>query len=69
MTKPLLALVLLLSLAACSSEAAKRAAYEAAYQKSCTDRTGNAQCDPNHPSYDEYRKQRSDPQQAEPPGR
>ncbi len=55
---------------ACSSEAAKRAAYESAYQKSCIDRTGTtANCDPGHKSYDEYRKQREQPEQERPLGR
>lgn len=63
-----LTLLLLLALSACSTEAAKRAAYEAAYQKSCLDRDGTTQCDASHLSYDEYRKQRRDPQQAQPLG-
>jgi len=46
--------------AACSSEATKRAAYEALYQKDCIDRTGIPQCDPEHKDYDEYRKEREE---------
>lgn len=56
-------------LGACSSDAAKRAAYESAYQKSCVDRTGTTNCDPDHKSYDEYRKQREQSEQATPGGR
>lgn len=41
---------------ACSSEGAKRSAYEALYQKDCMDRTGIPHCDQKHPSYDEYRR-------------
>lgn len=63
-----MAAMLVLLLAACSSEGARRAAYEAAYQKGCLDRGAQANCDPQHPSYDEYRKQHQDRQQAEPAG-
>ena len=45
---------------ACTSEATKRAAYEALYQKDCIDRTGIPQCDPEHKDYDEYRKEREE---------
>lgn len=41
-----------------TSDAARHAAYEAAYQKGCIDRTGTPHCDPEHESYDDYRKQR-----------
>jgi len=46
--------------AACSSEATKRAAYEALYQKDCIDRTGIPQCDPEHMYYDRYRTERDE---------
>ena len=49
-----------LTCTACSSEATKRAAYEALYQKDCIDRTGIPQCDPEHKDYDEYRKEREE---------
>jgi len=49
-----------LACAACSSEATKRAAYEALYQKDCIDRTGIPQCDPEHMDYDRYRKERDE---------
>lgn len=45
-------------LPACSSDQVKRSAYEAAYQKSCMDHTGTPNCDPEHMTYDEYRKDR-----------
>jgi len=45
---------------ACTSEATKRAAYEALYQKDCIDRTGIPQCDPEHKDYDEYRNEREE---------
>jgi len=50
--------LLSLALCACSSDALKRAAYEASYQKGCMDRTATPQCDPAHKSYDEYGKDR-----------
>jgi hypothetical protein len=49
-----------LASAACSSEATKRAAYEALYQKDCIDRTGIPQCDPEHKDYDQYRQERDE---------
>ena len=52
--------VVALACTACSSEATKRAAYEALYQKDCMDRTGIPQCDPEHKDYDEYRKEREE---------
>jgi hypothetical protein len=56
----LVATAVLLSLAwsACTSDHLKRAAYEAAYQKSCVDRTGIANCDPGHKSYEQYQQER-----------
>ena len=58
--KALAASAVLLSLAwsACTSEHIKRVAYEAAYQKGCIDRTGIANCDPRHQSYDRYENDR-----------
>ena len=57
-TLTLLLLSSLLLLAACSTEAVNRGAYNAVYQKDCLDRTGSMDCDPQHPSYDTYKKQR-----------
>jgi hypothetical protein len=56
----LVATAVLLSLAwsACTSDNIKRAAYEAAYHKSCIDRVGVPDCDPTHKSYAEYSKDR-----------
>lgn len=58
--KHLAATAILLSLAwsACTSDHIKHAAYEAAYQKSCIDRTGLPACNPEHQSYDEYSRDR-----------
>ena len=58
--KLLVATAVLLSLAwsACTSDHIKRAAYEAAYQKSCMARVGRPDCDPAHKSYEEYSKAR-----------
>ncbi len=52
-------LLLCLTLSGCSSEGVQRAAYEAAYQKGCMDRTGATNCDPGHKTYEEYQKERS----------
>ena len=54
------ACVLAVALCACTSGAAKRAAYEAVYQKECLDRTGVPNCDPAHKSYDEYTRDRNE---------
>lgn len=56
----LLLLSMLGILSACGSEALTRGAYDAAYQKECLDRTGTMNCDPQHPSYDEYNQQRKE---------
>jgi hypothetical protein len=53
-----IAIMLLLLLPGCTSEAIKRGTYEAAYQKACMDRTGNPNCDPEHKSYDQYKRDR-----------
>jgi hypothetical protein len=53
-----LALSLVVALSACTSDAAKRSAYEALHQKGCMDRTGVPNCDPDHPSYETYKKER-----------
>ena len=55
-----LALPFALAGTACSTEATKRAAYEALYQKDCIDRTGIPQCDPDHQDYDQYSKERDE---------
>jgi len=47
-------------LPACTSEAVKRSTYEASYQKHCMDSTGAPNCDPEHKSYDEYKKDREE---------
>ena len=58
--KTLAAIAVLLSLAwsACTSDHIKRAAYEAAYQKSCMDRVATPDCDPEHMSYAQYGQER-----------
>jgi hypothetical protein len=47
-----------ITLYACASDSVNRAAYEAIYQKECLDRTGQQNCDPEHPTYDEYQRDR-----------
>ena len=47
-------------LAACSSETMKRAGYDALHQRQCIEQTGEPNCDPNYPSYDEYQRQRAE---------
>lgn len=56
----LVATAVLLSLAwsACTSDNIKRAAYEAAYHKTCIDRVGVPNCDPNHKSFAQYSRER-----------
>jgi hypothetical protein len=55
-----LAILLVLILPGCTSDAAKRSAYEALHQKWCMDRTGVPNCDPDHKSYDAYEKEREE---------
>ena len=55
-----IALALLLVLSACSSESVTRGTYEAIYQKGCMDREGKPNCDPEHKSYDQYKKEREE---------
>jgi hypothetical protein len=47
-------------LSACTSEAFKRASYDALHQRQCIEQTGEPNCDPNYPSYDEYQRQRAE---------
>ena len=60
MKRTSIVLTLLLVLSACASESAKRGAYEAIYQKGCMDREGKLNCDPEHKSYDQYKKEREE---------
>ncbi len=55
-----IAFMLLLGLSACASESVTRGAYEAVYQKGCMDREGRPNCDPDHKSYDQYKKEREE---------
>jgi len=52
-------LAVLLSLRGCANpEAAKASAYQMLYQKGCMDRYHLPDCDPNHKSYEEFKKDR-----------
>ena len=52
-------LAVLLSLLGCANpEAAKPSAYQMLYQKGCMDRYHLPDCDPNHKSYEEFKKDR-----------
>jgi len=42
----------------CSGEQVKRATYDALHDKECIDKVGYPNCDPNRPSYDQYRRER-----------
>lgn len=55
-----------LALSGCSSEAMKGGAYEALYQKECMDRTGVPDCDPDHKSYETYRRDREEVLERQP---
>lgn len=50
-----------LTLHGCASDAVKRSTYEALYQKQCMDRSGAPHCDPEHKSYEEYKKDKENP--------
>jgi len=43
----------------CSGEQVKRATYDALHDKECIDKAGYPDCDPNRPSYDQYKRDRS----------
>ena len=50
----------LLILSGCTAEQIKRGVYDASYRKYCMDRGGDMNCDPEHKSYDEYKKAREE---------
>ncbi len=58
--KIMLILGALVILSACSMEDIKRAGYDALHQRQCIEQVGVSDCDPNHPDYDEYQRQRSE---------
>jgi len=51
---------ILILLSACSIEDFKRAGYGALHQRQCIEQVGEPNCNPDHPSYDEYQDQRSE---------
>jgi hypothetical protein len=56
----ILALITILCffMAGCSSTSFKQAAYEGLHSRQCIEKTGNPDCDPDHISYEEYKKER-----------
>jgi hypothetical protein len=52
--------LLTLTLPGCTSEAVKRGTYDALYQKQCMDRSGVPNCDAEHKSYEQYKKDREE---------
>jgi hypothetical protein len=52
------AVIISLAHSACTSDGIMRAAYEAAYQKGCMDRSAMPNCDPEHQTYDDYSRGR-----------
>ncbi|NOX91362.1 MAG: hypothetical protein GXP18_02600 [Gammaproteobacteria bacterium] len=59
-TQRLLFFGILVLLGACSTEELKRAGYDALHQRQCIEQTGEPDCDPNYPDYNEYQNQRSE---------
>ena len=51
---------LVVVLPACTADSVKRGTYEAVYQKQCVDETRAPNCDSDHKSYDEYKRERDD---------
>jgi hypothetical protein len=47
-------------LTGCTTEAFKHAGYDALHQRQCIEQTGQPNCDPNYPSYEEYKRQRAE---------
>lgn len=45
-------------LCACSGEQVKHAVYDALYSRQCMDLKGYPDCDPHHPTYEQYRRVR-----------
>jgi hypothetical protein len=58
MTLAATAVLISLACSACTSDGIKRAAYEAAYQKGCMDRSATPNCDPEHQTYEDYSRGR-----------
>jgi len=45
-------------LSACSGEQVKHMVYDALYSRQCVDEKGYPDCNPRHPSYDQYKRER-----------
>ena len=54
-----IAVTLLLVLSGCASERFTGGVYEAVYQKQCMDTVSKPNCDPEHKSYDDYKRERA----------
>lgn len=54
----LFSLTVAVILCGCSGEQVKHMVYDALYSRQCMDQKGYANCDPHHPSYDQYRRER-----------
>lgn len=42
----------------CSGDQVKHMVYDALYSRQCVDQKGYPDCDPHHPSYDQYKRER-----------
>ena len=58
MHRLMMPVTLMLCITACGQQAVHQGAYEAAYQKGCMDQAGRPNCDPSHPDYETYQRQR-----------
>lgn len=54
----LLSVTVALSLCGCSGDQVKHMVYDALYSRQCVDQRGYPDCDPHHPSYDQYKRER-----------
>ena len=50
--------MVLVVVSGCTSEQMKRATYDALHDRQCIKEVGYPNCDPNRPSYDQYKKEK-----------
>jgi hypothetical protein len=55
-----------LALSGCTSDTLQQGSYEALYQKACLDRAGVPDCDPDHKSFETYRREREEVLERQP---
>jgi hypothetical protein len=59
-TSAIVFILIFSNLTACTSESVKRSTYETLNQAQCTVNRQTPDCNPEHPSYDQYQKDREE---------